>query len=147
MDISKIISISGKSGLFRLISQTRNGIIVESLLDKSRMPVYSTQVVSSLEEISVFTTGEDLPLKKALQKIFSVLDGQKAIDPKSSNDELKAFLESMLPEYDKERVYASDIKKMISWYNILLAHGLIDLEADEKDDDTQTLEEKEETKE
>lgn len=132
MDISKIISVSGKSGLFRLVSQTRNGIIVESLLDKSRIPVYSTQPVSSLEEISVFTTGEDMPLKTVFQRIFQSLDGQKAIDSKSSNEVLRAFLEKVLPEYDKDRVYASDIKKMISWYNLLLDNELIDLVVEEE---------------
>lgn len=132
MDITKIISVSGKSGLYRLVSQTRNGIIVESLLDQSRMPVYSTQPVSSLEEISVFTTAEDMPLKTVFQKLFTALDGKPAIDPKSSNDELKAFLATVLPEYDKDRVYASDIKKMLTWYNILLDKGFIDLETEEE---------------
>jgi hypothetical protein len=140
MDISKIISVSGKSGLFRLVSQTRNGIIVESLLDKSRMPVYSTQPVSSLEEISVFTTGEDMPLKTVFQRIFQSLDGQKAIDPKSSNEVLKAFLEKVLPEYDKDRVYASDIKKMINWYNILVDNELIDLVVEEEKGDEKETE-------
>jgi hypothetical protein len=135
MDLSKIISVPGKGGLFRLVSQIRNGILVESLNDSTRMPVYSSQPVSSLEEISLFTIAEDLPLKKVFQSIYSKLDGKEAISHKSSNEELKAFMESVIPDYDKERVYVSDIRKLVNWYNILLGEGLIDLEEDKDDED------------
>jgi len=132
MDLSKIISVTGKSGLFKLVSQTRTGILVESLTDKTRMPVHSTQNVSSLEEISVFTTGEDMPLKDVFKRIYEALEAQPGISHKSQNEELKAFMAKVLPEYDSERVYVSDIKKITNWYNILLEQGLLTpLEAEE----------------
>ncbi len=135
MDLSKIISVPGKGGLYRLVSEIRNGILVESLNDNSRMPVYSSQPVSSLEEISLFTIAEDMPLKKVLQSIYSKLEAKEAISHKSSNEELKAFMEMVVPDYDRERVYVSDIRKLVNWYNILLEKGLIDLEEDKDEED------------
>jgi hypothetical protein len=134
MDLSKVLSIAGKPGLFSMVSQSKSGLIVESLLDGKRIPAFSHERISSLEEISIFTEVDDVPLKEVFQKIFEKEDGKKTISHKSSANELKALMESILPDYDRERVYVSDIKKLINWYNLLVDKNLIDLES--KDDDT-----------
>lgn len=134
MDISKIISISGKAGLFKVVSQAKNGLIVESLEDKKREPAYSHYQVSSLEDISIFTTGEDMPLKNVLQKIYDKEKGGPAIDIKSNDEDLKKYFEQALPEYDKDRVYISDIRKVIKWYNQLQKEGLLDAKEEVKAD-------------
>jgi hypothetical protein len=128
MDLSKILAISGKNGLYRVVSQAKNSLIVESLVDGRKMPVFPTDRTSSLEDISLFTTGEDMSLREVLLKIFEAEDGKPSIDPKAPPAELAARLESILPEYDKERVYPSDIKKLFAWYALLLEKGLIDKE-------------------
>lgn len=132
MDLSKILSIAGKSGLFKIVSQSKNAVIVESLLDQKRFPAFGHDKISSLEEISVYTTGEDMPLKDVFRAFFTKLEGKPGPGAKSDNKALKQFFLEMVPEFDQERVYASDIKKMINWYNLLLEHQLIDLEEDKK---------------
>ena len=129
-----ILSISGKSGLFKLVSQGKNAIIVESLTDGKRTPVSGTSRVSSLHEISMYTTGEDVTLAHVMANIFKLTGGKECISTKASNEELKEFMGKALPEWDSERIYVSDIKKLVSWYNILLAHGLVsENEEDEKE--------------
>lgn len=128
MDLSKILSISGKGGLFKIISQAKNAVIVESLLDGKRYPAFSHDKISSLEEISVFSTGDDIPLKEIFRSIFIKLEGKAAPDYRNDSKALKSFFQEMVPEYDKERVYISDMKKMVIWYNLLLSHHLIDNE-------------------
>ncbi len=125
MDLNDILTISGKSGLYKVISKTKNNIIAESLEDGKRIPVFAANHSSVLEDISVFTYDEDIPLKEVLWKIYEVEQGKCSIDPKSDNKTLKNFFEKIVPEYDKERVYPSDIKKIIMWYNILFKHNLI----------------------
>jgi hypothetical protein len=125
MDISKIIAISGYPGLFKVVAQAHNGIIVESLIDKKRMQAFSTFKISALEDISIFTTGDDMPLKDVLKKMFETEKGQTKIDAKASNEELKAYLKNVLPNYDAERVHVSDIKKLITWYNLLEKNDLL----------------------
>lgn len=134
MNLSGIISISGKPGLSTIVSQLKNGLIAESLIDGKRFPVHGTEKISSIEDISIYTYEEDVLLSKVFEKIFEKEDGKKAIDHKSSNDELKAYFEKVLPNYDKERVYISDIKKVIQWYNLLLDKDLLNKE-DEKEAD------------
>jgi len=134
MDLSKVLSIAGKPGLFSMVSQSKSGLIVESLLDGKRIPAFSHERISSLEEISIFTEVDDVPLKEVFQKIFEKEDGKKTISHKSSANELKALMESILPDYDRERVYVSDLKKLVNWYNLLVDKNLIGLES--KDDDT-----------
>ena len=129
MDLSGVLSIGGKPGLYMTVSQTKNGLIVESIgKEKKRMPVYASDKVSALEEISIFTTEEDIPLKEVFKKIFVKQEGKQAITHKSSKNDLKDFFLEALPEYDEEKVYISDIKKVIQWYNILQAEKLIDVE-------------------
>lgn len=135
IDLRGIISISGHSGLFKVVSQTKFGLIVESIADGKRMPAYSSQRISALEDISVFTTGEDIPLAEVFQKIAEKENkGAIQFDAKSSNDELRKKLENYLPNFDKERVYASDIKKLFSWYNLLQSKDLLkELKEDTKE--------------
>lgn len=123
MDLSKIISVAGKSGLFRVIAQGRQAVIAESLLDGKRIPVPSSAKVSSLDEISMFTTGDDVPLKDVLSKLHEVEKGKPSMDPKESEDKLFAKLMEALPDADRERIYGSDVRKLFSWYDQLLKAG------------------------
>jgi len=133
MDLTKIMAISGKPGLFEMLSQTKTGFIVESLLDGKRFPVFAHERVSSLEEISIFSTlDEDIPLKDIFKKIFEKREGKHAPDPKSSSDELKKFFTETVPDFDQDRVYVSDIKKVLGWYNLLLEKGMLVFEGEEE---------------
>jgi len=135
MNLSSIISISGQAGLFKIVSQTKNGIIVEPLGGGRRFPVHGAQRVSSLEDISIYTHEEDILLADVFQKIYHGLEGKEAISHKSSAKELKDFLTTHLPDYDKDRVYNSDIKKLVQWYNILHKEGLLDKSESESEED------------
>ena len=126
MDLSKILAITGKPGLYLVISQTKSGALVESIIDKKRIPVFATEKLSSLNDISIFTTDEDLPLKTVLKAIFDKENGGKCIDHKSDNNALKKYMEEVVPNFDKDRVYVSDIKKLFSWYNLLQQENLLD---------------------
>ena len=119
MYLKDILSITGQAGLFKLVSQTKNGLIVENVETKNRIPAFSTSKVSALEDIAIYTYDEDLPLADVLQKMYKKLEGKPAISHKSSADDLKDFFSTMLPNYDKDRVYVSDIKKVVNWYNLL----------------------------
>lgn len=128
MDLKEIMSVSGLSGLFRFVSQGRNGIIVESFTDKKRSFISASQKVSSLGDIAIFTDGDEVPLKDVLKKIKELQPDTPAPDAKSSPETLKKFLEQALPNYDRDRVYISDIKKLVTWYNALLELNLLDFE-------------------
>jgi hypothetical protein len=125
MNLKDILSISGEHGLFKFIAQGRNAIIVEHLETKKRRTAYGSAKVSTLEDISIFTESEDLPLGKVFDLIFEKENGGPAIDSKSDVKKLKDYFAGILPEYDKERVYISDIKKLLSWYNILQKLNLL----------------------
>ena len=128
MDLSKILTISGKPGLYKIVSQTKAGFFVESLVDSKRIPAFSTDRISSLGEISIFMEDDDVVLNSVLQKIFEKENGQAIADlKKMSERDVMTYFASVLPNYDRQRVYLSDMKKVLSWYNILLAKGLIDL--------------------
>lgn len=142
MKLKDILSISGKGGLYKFISQARNGIIVESFDDGKRTAISASAKVSALEDIAIFTETEEVPLADVFKKIYEKENGEKTIDHKSSPEELKAFIESILPDYDKERVYVSDIKKLIMWYNILIAHNLLKPEEEEEEKKTDKKDEK-----
>ncbi|MBN8701832.1 MAG: DUF5606 domain-containing protein [Bacteroidetes bacterium] len=132
MDLKGIISISGMSGLFKVVAQSKNGFIVESLLDKRRIPAYSSYKISTIEEISVYSTGDDVPLAEVLKKIMTKEKGAAA-EIKGDDAQIRKYFESAFPEFDKERVHTSDIKKIIGWYNILQKNDLLkDKEADKK---------------
>ncbi len=121
-----ILSVSGHSGLFKLVAEAKNNIVVESLDTKKRMPVYSTVKVSTLEDIAIFTENEDMPLKDVFKAISNLENGGAAISVKSTDKELKAYFQKVLPAYDKDRVYVSDIRKVLLWYNTLHEKNLLD---------------------
>jgi hypothetical protein len=145
MDLTEILAISGKPGLYKMLSHTKTGMLVESLADNKRFPVFAHEKVSSLEEISIFTEDDDVSLKDVFKKIHEMLEGDKALSHKSSGEELKDFFDDVLPDYDKERVYVSDIKKVIQWYNVLHEMDMLDFteEEESKDEDTGDEETKE----
>jgi len=120
MDLSKIISISGMSGLFKVIAQGKGGLIVESLADKKRMPVHASAKVSVLDNISMYlSSGDNIAVGEVLKKIYEKQAGAPAPDSKSADEELLKFFTEVLPDYDKEKVHTSDIRKAILWYNLL----------------------------
>ena len=147
MDLSKILSITGKPGLFQLISKTKSSFIVESLLDKKRIPAFSHDGVSTLDNIAIFTEEEDLAIEKVFQAIFKKENGAKIPDILNNNDLIKKYFEEVLPSYDKERVYVSNMKKVLTWYNILVDNNLIDLEEKVETEPEKTEEKEEEAKE
>jgi hypothetical protein len=119
MVLKDILAISGEPGLFRFIAQGKNSIIVEHLETKKRSSAYGSAKVSSLEDIAIFTEKEDVPLGKVFDIIHEKANGEPCIDPKSDNGKLKSWFEEILPDYSREKVYVSDIKKIAVWYNIL----------------------------
>ncbi len=123
MEFSKIISVSGKPGLFQVVSQSKNAIIVESLVDQKRLAVNSTQNVSLLENIAIYTYEEDVPLLEVFKAISEKTEGKKALSHKESGKKLASFFAEVLPNYDDERVYTSNIKKVIQWFNLLIDTG------------------------
>ena len=125
MNLSGILSIGGKAGLFKMISSTKSGLIVEGLVDKKRIPVYSTHQISALEEISIYTYEEDVPLTDVFKKIHTYLNGAEIISPKSSKNALLDFMKEILPDYNEEQVYASDVKKLIQWYKIINSNDMM----------------------
>lgn len=125
MSLEKIIAISGKPGLYELMSQTRGGFLVTSLIDGKKQSISMQNNVSVLTEIAIYTYGEEIPLKNVLASIFEKENGAQTISHKSSKKELENFLREVLPEYDEERVYPSDIKKIIQWYNLLQKQGVL----------------------
>ncbi|MBT3243533.1 MAG: DUF5606 domain-containing protein [Bacteroidetes bacterium] len=135
MDLKEYLTISGQPGLFKMISQGKNAVIVENLQTGKRMPAYASHRISGLEDIALFTDGEDLPLKDVFIRLFEHLDGKKVENPKKmSGEELKTFFGDIIPEYDRERVYVSDIKKAVLWYNELSELGLIELPEEESEE-------------
>lgn len=132
MDFSKILAISGYPGLFKVVAQSSNGLIVESLLDKKRMNAFSNFKISALSDISVYTTGDDLPLVDVFKRIREK-QNEAVIDVSGSDPSAqRAYFTGVIPEFDQERVHNSDIKKIISWYNLLLQNNLLDFTAKEE---------------
>jgi hypothetical protein len=138
MILKDIMAISGEPGLFRYIAQGKNAIIVEHLETKKRSSAYSTNKVSSLEDIAIFTDKEDMPLGKVFDLIFEKENGGTAIDSRSDTDKLRSWFEGILPEYSKDKVYTSDIKKVAHWYNILHKLNLLVKEEPEAPAETDT---------
>ena len=128
--LKTILSISGKPGLYKLVSRGKNMLIVESLADKKRFPAYGNEKIISLGDIAMYTDAEDVPLNKILEAMKQKENGTAVTldTKKASSDELYTYLEAVLPNYDRDRVHASDIKKLISWYNLLIASEMTDFE-------------------
>lgn len=124
MEFNKIISVTGRPGLFQVISQSKNAVIAESLVEKKRVAINATQNVSLLENIAIYTYEEDVPLLDILTTMYEKTAGKEAPSHKESNKVLTAFFSEVLPGYDEERVYPSNIKKVIQWFNILVNAGM-----------------------
>ncbi|MFZ0489756.1 MAG: DUF5606 domain-containing protein [Salegentibacter sp.] len=133
MGLEKILAIAGKPGLYEMAAQTRGGFIAKSIVDGKKMSVNLRHNVSILSEIAIYTYTEEVPLGEVLQKIKEKENGEEAISHKSSKAELEAYFSEVLPEYDVDRVYASDIKKVIQWYNLLIKNGYTDFSKDDSE--------------
>ncbi|WBL21407.1 MULTISPECIES: DUF5606 family protein [unclassified Zunongwangia] len=131
MGLDKILAISGKPGLYELAAQTRGGFIAKSILDGKKIAVNMRHNVSILSEIAIYTYTEEVPLGQVLQNIKEKEDGGEAISHKSSKNELESYFAEVLPDYDVDRVYISDIKKIIQWYNLLTKNGFTDFSKEE----------------
>jgi len=125
-ELEKIVSIAGKPGIYQFVSNGRQASVVESLVDGKRMPVYPTQKVSTLSDISMFTLEDDMPLRDILLSAKEVFKGGPAPDGKSESKVLRDAMKKIVPNYDADRVYDSDIKKLLTWYNILQAKDMLD---------------------
>jgi len=129
MGLDKILAISGKPGLYKLVAQTRGGFVAESLIDNRRVSVGIQQNVSVLSEIAIYTLAAEVPLKEVLNKIKDKENGaQTSVSHKESKDKLEEYFFDVLPDYDEDRVYASDIKKVLQWYNMLQKNDLLNFE-------------------
>jgi len=127
MSLDKTIAIAGKPGLYKLVAQTRAGFVAESLIDKKRLSVSIQQNVSVLSEIAIYTLTEEIPLKEVFIKIKEKENGEPtSVGAKESKDKLEEYFFNILPDYDEDRVYISDIKKVIQWYNLLQKHNMLD---------------------
>ncbi len=141
MDIKDFIAISGQPGLYKLVSQGKSILIAENLETGHRLPVHSSSHVSSMEEIAVFTETEDKPLKEVFFEIHQKEDGKTILDPKkSTTDQIKEYFATILPTYDRNKVYVSDMKKILTWYNILVTSGKIDWTMDEPAESAESAE-------
>lgn len=138
MSLEKILSISGKPGLYQLISQTRSGFLAQSLLDGKKVSVSAHNNVSLLSDIAVYTLKEEVPLRKVFLKIQEKENGGQAISHKEDKEKLEEYFFSILPDYDEDKVYASDIKKIIQWYNVLQDKKMDDFSEPKEDEKTQT---------
>jgi hypothetical protein len=141
MNISGILSIAGKPGLYKMVGQMKNGIIVESIDTGKRFPAYASHKVSALEDITIYSQDNDVPLGEVFERIYKAEKGKTTIDPNSSGAELKAKMEAVFPEYDEERVYTSDLKKVFKWYNLLVENDLLKLDDDSEATDENSKEE------
>ncbi len=131
--LKEILSVTGKPGLFKVVSQGKNMLIVESLIDGKRFPTYAKDKVVSLGDIAIFTETAEVPLGQVLESVKTKENGAIcSIDPKSDNDKLRKYMLEILPEYDRDRVYPSDIRKLLSWYNILINAQITEFVTEEK---------------
>ncbi len=130
MSLEKILTISGKPGLYQLQNQTRSGFLASSLIDGKKISVSARQNVSILSEIAIYTLTEELPLSEVFSKISEKENGGEAISHKSTRDELEEYFFEVLPDYDEDRVYPSDIKKIVQWYNLLTKNGISEFKSE-----------------
>ena len=132
--LKKILSISGKSGLYKLVSYGKNMLIVEGLSDGKRVPAYSHDKIISLGDIAIYTYNEEVALSSVMQTIYDKNEG-KTVDAKQYSDKkcLFAYFEEILPDFDQERVYPNDIKKVITWYNLLVGAGFTSFKEEEEE--------------
>ncbi|MBR5036141.1 MAG: DUF5606 domain-containing protein [Prevotella sp.] len=137
-----ILAISGKPGLYKLVTRGKNNLIVEALdATHRRMPAFATERITSLNDIAMFTDDEEVPLTDVLESMKTLEDGKKAaVDPKkASTKELQDYFTKVLPTWDRDRVHASDIKKLITWYNLLIEAGITDFKDAEEEEKTEEV--------
>lgn len=146
MNLSGIIAISGRPGLFKVIAQGKNNVIVESLVDRKRFPAYSSDRISALDDISIYTNEEEKPLKEIFKTIHEKENGGETISHKEADAKLVSYLLEVLPNYDQERVYVSDIKKIYQWYNLLHKAGELKVAEDKKEESNSEVIEEEKPK-
>lgn len=148
MDLTKIVSISGKPGLYIIKSQTIGRLIVESVAEGKCIPAFARDRMSSLEEISIFSTGDDRPLKEVFMMIHEKMGDKVDFDfKKASNDELREKFAFIMPDYDEDAVYPSDMKKVFQWYQMLVDRNLLDFTVEEEKPEAETPEAQPEEKE
>ena len=133
MGLQTVLSVAGKPGLFKLIARNKGGVVVESLLDGKRTSISAKANVSSLGDIAIYTYDKEVPLREFFQAMAATTEGKEALSHKSSKDELEDFFGEVLPNFDQERVYASDIKKVVQWFNILVNNDLLSLLDEEEE--------------
>ncbi len=144
MTLDKVLAIGGKPGLYKLITQTRGGFVAESLIDNKRISVSVQQNVSVLSEIAIYTLTQEIPLREVLSKIKEKENGKTtSVKPKDSKDKLEEYFFDVLPDYDEDRVYPSDIKKVLQWYNLLQQNNLLDLLEEEEAEKNKSFDEEE----
>ena len=135
MNLKDILAVSGYPGLYKFVSQGKNSIIIESLNDKKRFPAYSTSKVSALNDVAIFTKDGEVPLKDVFKKILEKEQGGLTLNPKTvSEKELKSYFAEVLPDFDEEKVYLSDIKKVFMWYNALHEADILNLPEEEEEE-------------
>ena len=132
MELKEILAISGQPGLYKYVAQSTRGVIVESLVDGRRINASASSKVSALTEISMYTEGDDIPLAEVFTKIYAHTGGKEAVSHKETPEKLKAAFAEVLPEYDRDRVHVSDIKKCFAWYNTLVAAGFTEFKLPEE---------------
>ena len=135
--LKNILAITGKPGLYRLVNRGTNMLIVESLLDGKRMPTYARDKIISLADVSMYTTGDDIELWKVLEAACKKEDGKPcAIDAKKADNKVVlAWFDEVLPDWDRDRVYPTDVRKLISWYNILINAGITTFKPEEENEE------------
>ncbi len=143
IQLKDILAISGKGGLFKFIAQARNGIVVESLEEKKRHVAPATARVSSLEDIAIFTLKEEVPLADIFFMIHEKSEGNEILSHKAPVNELKSYFKELVPDYDEDRVYVSDIKKVFQWYNQLKLHELLEVIDKEEDKEEESADQPE----
>ena len=146
MELKEILAISGKPGLHKMVAQSKNGVVVESLIDGKRFTAFAHERISSLEEISIYTDGEEISLKDIFKRMFDKHEGGQAIESKSDGKLLRSYFEELVPEHDQERVYTSDIKKLISWYNLLAEKEMLEFPEEEEEEEKEEKEKGQEEK-
>jgi hypothetical protein len=139
IDLTGIISISGQPGLYKIVAQSKNGIIVEGLADKKRLNVYASTKVSTLSDISMFTTGDDKPIEEIMTSVYEKEKGGAAIDNKADDKAIEKYFSEILPEYDKDRVYISNMRKLINWYNALQSTGSLKKKEEKKEGEEKAI--------
>lgn len=140
MELNEILSVSGKPGLYKLVSTNKSNIIAQALGTQKKLAINASAKISALSDISIYTYADDIPLAEVFSMIYRKEKGGAAINHKLSAAELRAYMESVLPDYDEERVYDSDLRKLFNWYNILNENKLVDAGQEDKGDSIEDAE-------